>query len=113
MAGTIASFSSTAVAERELSLNQNTFEIVVHRSFFGAIVASLVLTTTQKRHHTTTDQRALPAIRNIFHFTRQNLWFYAVGLGFWNRFLRLNSPIRNALSCIVVQRKKFSLLPFA
>ncbi|WP_256439768.1 DMT family transporter [Ruegeria sp. R13_0] len=80
MTGAIASFSSMAVAGRELSLHHDTFEIMMYRSFVGVIIVALVLTATRKWHQVTTERLGLHAIRNTFHFTGQNLWFYAVGV---------------------------------
>ena len=80
MTGAIASFSSMAVAGRELSLHHDTFEIMMYRSFVGVIIVALVLTVTRKWHQVTTERLGLHAIRNTFHFIGQNLWFYAVGV---------------------------------
>ncbi len=80
MTGAIASFSSMAVAGRELSLHHDTFEIMMYRSFVGVIIVALVLTATRKWHQITTERLGLHALRNTFHFTGQNLWFYAVGV---------------------------------
>ncbi len=80
MTGAIASFSSMAVAGRELSLHHDTFEIMMYRSFVGVLIVALVLTVTRKWHQVTTERLSLHAIRNTFHFTGQNLWFYAVGV---------------------------------
>ncbi len=80
MTGAIASFSSMAVAGRELSLHHDTFEIMMYRSFVGVIIVALVLTATRKWHQVTTERLGLHALRNTFHFTGQNLWFYAVGV---------------------------------
>ncbi len=80
MTGAIASFSSMAVAGRELSLYHDTFEIMMYRSFVGVIIVAVVLTATRKWHQVTTDRFGLHALRNTLHFTGQNLWFYAVGV---------------------------------
>ncbi len=80
MTGAIASFSSMAVAGRELSLHHDTFEIMMYRSFVGVLIVALVLTATRKWHQVTTERLGLHALRNTFHFTGQNLWFYAVGV---------------------------------
>jgi len=78
MTGAIASFSSMAVAGRELSAHHDTFEIMMYRSIVGVIVVALVLTATHNWHQVTTKRLGLHAIRNTLHFTGQNLWFYAV-----------------------------------
>lgn len=78
MTGAIASFSSMAVAGRELSVTHDTFEIMFYRSLVGIIVVALVLTLTRNWHQVTTKRLGLHGIRNVVHFTGQNLWFYAV-----------------------------------
>ncbi|WP_170760282.1 DMT family transporter [Ruegeria lacuscaerulensis] len=80
MTGAIASFSSMAVAGRELSVTHDTFEIMFYRSLVGICVVSLVLTLTQKWHQVSADRLGLHGIRNLLHFTGQNLWFYAVSV---------------------------------
>ncbi|MEX0368069.1 MAG: DMT family transporter [Ruegeria sp.] len=78
MTGAIASFSSMAIAGRELSAVHDTFEIMMYRSFVGILIVSLVLTATNKWAQISTRNLGLHAVRNAVHFTGQNLWFYAV-----------------------------------
>lgn len=78
MTGAIASFSSMAVAGRELSVTHDTFEIMFYRSLVGIFVVALILTVTHNWHQVTTKRLGLHGIRNVLHFTGQNLWFYAV-----------------------------------
>ncbi|WP_171121261.1 MULTISPECIES: DMT family transporter [unclassified Ruegeria] len=78
MTGAIASFSSMAIAGRELSVTHDTFEIMFYRSLVGIVVVSLVLTLSGTWHHVTTKRIGLHCVRNVMHFTGQNLWFYAV-----------------------------------
>ncbi|MEX0319687.1 MAG: DMT family transporter [Ruegeria sp.] len=78
MTGAIASFSSMAIAGRELSAVHDTFEIMMYRSFVGILIVSLVLTATNKWAQVSTRNLGLHALRNAVHFTGQNLWFYAV-----------------------------------
>ncbi len=80
MTGAIASFSSMAVAGRELSVSHDTFEIMFYRSLVGTLIVSLALTVTGKWHHVTTNRIGLHGVRNVLHFTGQNLWFYAVSV---------------------------------
>lgn len=80
MTGAIASFSSMAVAGRELSFHHDTFEIMMYRSIVGFIVVCLALSMTRKWHQISTTRLGLHAIRNTLHFTGQNLWFYAVSV---------------------------------
>ncbi len=78
MTGAIASFSSMAIAGRELSVTHDTFEIMFYRSLVGICVVAIVLTASRKWHQVTTKRLGLHGIRNVLHFTGQNLWFYAV-----------------------------------
>ncbi|KIC42555.1 multidrug DMT transporter permease [Ruegeria sp. ANG-R] len=78
MTGAIASFSSMAVAGRELSVTHDTFEIMFYRSLVGICIVALILTASRKWHQVTTRRLDLHGIRNVMHFTGQNLWFYAV-----------------------------------
>ncbi|SLN68854.1 DMT family transporter [Ruegeria meonggei] len=80
MTGAIASFSSMAVAGRELSVTHDTFEIMFYRSLVGICVVALVLTLSRKWHQVSTYRLGLHGIRNLLHFTGQNLWFYAVSV---------------------------------
>ncbi|EEX11022.1 integral membrane protein DUF6 [Ruegeria lacuscaerulensis ITI-1157] len=80
MTGAIASFSSMAVAGRELSLIHDTFEIMMYRSIVGIFVVSTVLTATGKWRQVSTRHLGLHAVRNSLHFAGQNLWFYAVSV---------------------------------
>ena len=78
MTGAIASFSSMAVAGRELSGAHDTFEIMLYRSLFGALVIVIVITATSGWGRIARDHLGLHALRNLAHFTGQNLWFFAV-----------------------------------
>ena len=80
MMGAIAAFSSMAVAGRELSVTHDTFEIMFFRSLVGICVVSAILTLTRKWHQVSTERLGLHGIRNVLHFTGQNLWFYAIGI---------------------------------
>ena len=78
MIGAIASFSAMAVAGREVSAQLDTFELMTYRSLVGVIIVSAVLTLTRSWHKVTTDRLGLHLIRNVMHFSGQNLWFFAV-----------------------------------
>ncbi len=78
MIGAIIAFACMAVAGRTVSVALDTFEIMLYRSLFGImIVLSFArmfgtlgqVTLTRWRGH---------MVRNIAHFTGQNLWFYAI-----------------------------------
>ena len=78
MTGAIASFSSMAVAGREVSGELDTFEIMMYRSLFGVIIVVAGAWVFKTLRQINTDSFGLHAVRNLAHFTGQNLWFYAV-----------------------------------
>ncbi len=78
MTGAIVSFSSMAVAGREVSFALDTFEIMMYRSLIGIVIVVLVLVATGKLHQVTRRRLNLQFLRNLVHFTGQNLWFFAV-----------------------------------
>ncbi|MBT8417498.1 MAG: DMT family transporter [Silicimonas sp.] len=80
MMGAIVSFSSMAVAGRALSAELDTFEMMMYRSFIGLGVVLVVGTATGKLREIRVDRLPLHLLRNICHFTGQNLWFYSLTL---------------------------------
>lgn len=80
MTGAIASFSFMAVAGRELAGEYDTFEIMMYRSFVGVIIVVALTTLNKRWHEVHTQNIRQHFLRNVFHFTGQNLWFYAVAV---------------------------------
>ncbi len=80
MIGAITSFSSMAIAGRNLSGQLDTFEIMTFRSILGIVIVVSVARATGHLGDIRRDHLGLHFIRNLSHFTGQNLWFYAVGL---------------------------------
>ncbi|MEH6644960.1 DMT family transporter [Sulfitobacter sp.] len=80
MTGAIASFSFMAVAGRELAGEYDTFEIMLYRSLVGTIIVLAVTACGNRWHEIRFDQYKQHFLRNLFHFTGQNLWFYAVAI---------------------------------
>lgn len=78
MMGAVVSFSAMAVAGREMSFQLDTFEIMMYRSFIGVIIVVSVGLITGKLREVRLDKFGLHLFRNLFHFTGQNLWFYAL-----------------------------------
>lgn len=78
MMGAVCSFSAMAIAGREAGLSLDTFEIMTYRSLVGLIVVALVLSVTGRWRQVSGDRLGTHLIRNAFHFTGQNLWFFAV-----------------------------------
>ncbi len=78
MMGAVVSFSAMAVAGREMSFQLDTFEIMMYRSLIGVIIVVGIGLITGKIREVRRDQFGLQLLRNLFHFTGQNLWFFAV-----------------------------------
>jgi drug/metabolite transporter (DMT)-like permease len=67
-----------ALAGRELGATYDTFEIMMYRSAFGLLIVLAVATYVGTIKEVTTDAIGQHGLRNLVHFTGQNLWFYAV-----------------------------------
>lgn len=80
MTGAIASFSCMAIGGRELSSGYDTFEIMLYRSLVGVIIVVSLIAAQNRWTELRFDQFGRHLIRNLFHFTGQNLWFYAVAV---------------------------------
>ena len=78
MTGAIASFTIMAVAGRAISFELDTFEIMMYRSFVGVLIVAVCLTAVGKWQQVSVNHTGMHLIRNICHFTGQNLWFYAL-----------------------------------
>ncbi|KIC19305.1 MULTISPECIES: DMT family transporter [unclassified Leisingera] len=80
MVGAIVSFSAMAIAGREAGLTLDTFEIMAYRSLVGVLIVVAVLTAAGRWHQVRRQRLGVHLLRNLFHFTGQNLWFLAVTL---------------------------------
>ncbi|SPF80436.1 DMT family transporter [Pseudoprimorskyibacter insulae] len=78
MIGAVLSFTSMAIAGRAVSYNLDTFEIMMYRSFIGVTIVFALAKATGTFHHIRPNKMGLHTIRNISHFTGQNLWFYSI-----------------------------------
>lgn len=80
MIGAILSFSCMALAGREAMAVYDTFELMTYRSAVGVIVVVGTLFVTGRLDHVRYDRLGQHVLRNVAHFTGQNLWFLAVSL---------------------------------
>lgn len=80
MSGAIVSFTSMAVAGRAVSVDLDTFEIMLYRSIVGLCVVLSVASATGHLHTITRRHLNLHIVRNLGHFAGQNLWLYALTL---------------------------------
>jgi drug/metabolite transporter (DMT)-like permease len=80
MLGSAFAFSVMAIAGRELAGRHDTFEIMFWRSVIGLIIVLTTATALKRLRDIRYDRLPQHIIRNLFHFTGQNLWFYAITL---------------------------------
>lgn len=78
MSGAITSFTLMAIAGRAAALDFDTFEIMFYRSLTGILIIVSIALVRGKMGDMKTDRLGLHTIRNVAHFTGQNLWFYAI-----------------------------------
>ena len=78
MTGSIASFTAMAVAARQIKGLHDTFEIMAARSFIGFFIVIGVCAAMGKLGQIHADRLGGHGLRNVIHFTGQNLWFWAL-----------------------------------
>lgn len=78
MIGSIASFTTMAIAGRTVSAELDTFEIMLFRSVVGLSIMVVVTLTCGRLHDIRTQRLGLHVLRNMAHFAGQNLWFFAL-----------------------------------
>ncbi|OFA29773.1 multidrug DMT transporter permease [Glaciecola punicea] len=80
MLGAIFSFTTMAIAGRELSANFDTFEIMLYRSAIGLLIVLVILYASGAHSKIGIGAWRTHLVRNVFHFTGQNLWFFALSV---------------------------------
>lgn len=80
MIGSITSFTAMAVAARQINFDLDTFEIMLYRSLTGLVIMLAYISLSGTWSGISLRHSRLHLLRNIFHFTGQNLWFYAIPL---------------------------------
>lgn len=80
MLGAIASFSSMAVAGRAVTIELDTFELMLYRSIIGIVIVLGIARLAGTLSEINTQQMGLHTLRNVSHFAGQNLWFAAITL---------------------------------
>lgn len=78
MLGAIFSFSAMAIAGRAVSFELDTFELMLYRSLIGVAVVLAAARLAGQVGAIRRRRMGLHLVRNIFHFTGQNLWFFAI-----------------------------------
>jgi drug/metabolite transporter (DMT)-like permease len=79
MFGAIVSFSTMAIAGRELSAELTTFQILFFRSLAGFVLMVVLLSRTGW-WQLKTKHFAIHVIRNVAHYGGQYGWFYGIAL---------------------------------
>ena len=78
MTGAIASFTAMAIAGRAVSFDLDTFEIMTYRSLFGLGIVLIVASAAGTLRQISRRHLGIHLIRNLAHFSGQNLWFFAI-----------------------------------
>jgi drug/metabolite transporter (DMT)-like permease len=78
MTGAIAAFTAMAIATRQIKGVHDTFEILAFRSVIGCGIVVLMGLALGQLGRIRADRLGSHLMRNMFHFTGQSLWFYAV-----------------------------------
>ena len=80
MMGSVVSFSFIAIAARQVAHVHDSFEVLMVRSAVGFCLVVAVGGWTGRLGEVTTQRLPGHFLRNIVHFTGQNLWFIALTL---------------------------------
>ncbi|MFZ0098257.1 MAG: DMT family transporter [Gemmobacter sp.] len=78
MVGSILSFTAMAIAGRSVADVHDTFEVMLWRSVTGFALVVLVAGLTGQLGAVQTRNLPQHVMRNVVHFTGQNLWFWAL-----------------------------------
>jgi drug/metabolite transporter (DMT)-like permease len=78
MLGAITSFSIMAVSAREIGGVHDTFEIMAFRSLVGLGLVVAFAALRGRLGEISSARLGTHALRNVIHFTGQNLWFLAL-----------------------------------
>ena len=78
MTGAIAAFTAMAIATRQIKGVHDTFEILAYRSMIGWVIVVAMAAGFGRLTDIRTDRLPSHLVRNVFHFTGQSLWFWAI-----------------------------------
>lgn len=78
MTGAIAAFTAMAIATRQINGVHDTFEILAYRSMIGWVIVVALAAAFARLSDVRTDRLPSHVVRNVFHFTGQSLWFWAI-----------------------------------
>ncbi len=80
MSGSVVAFTAMAVSARKVSVLHDSFEILMVRSFVGFFLVLAYGFASGRMAEVSTKRLPGHFLRNIVHFTGQNLWFIALTL---------------------------------
>jgi len=80
MTGSVGAFTAMAIAGREVSGVHDTFEIMAMRSAIGLVLVMAGGALLGRLGQIGRRRLSGHFLRNLVHFTGQNLWFWALGL---------------------------------
>jgi len=80
MLGSIASFSSMAIAGRAVAPVLDTFELMTWRSIIGFFLVIGIGGVMGQLSQIRGNRLGTHLVRNVFHFAGQNLWFWALAM---------------------------------
>lgn len=78
MIGAIAAFTAMAIATRQIKGVHDTFEILAYRSMIGWVIVVALAAALARLRDIRTERLPSHVVRNVFHFTGQSLWFWAI-----------------------------------
>ncbi|WP_380052313.1 DMT family transporter [Falsihalocynthiibacter sp. SS001] len=78
MVGAVISFTVMAVSGKAVMSELDTFELMMYRSFTGVIIVVAYVILSHRGSEITTEKLGAHVVRNLFHFSGQNLWFAAI-----------------------------------
>ncbi len=107
----MVSFTLMAIAGRALAGHLDTFEIMLYRSILGIIVVTVVAWRLGTLGQINASKAKLHVVRNVCHFTGQNLWLYAVALIPLSQLFafEFSTPLWVALLAPLILQEKWSL----
>ncbi len=78
MIGAIAAFTAMAIATRQIKGVHDTIEILAYRSMIGWVIVVALAAALARLRDIRTERLPSHVVRNVFHFTGQSLWFWAI-----------------------------------
>lgn len=111
MVGSIGAFVAMAVSGRAVSANLDTFELMFYRSTIGIVLVLAAGWASNSLHRITVRRFHLQVLRNVSHFTGQNLWFWALTVIPLSQLISLEftQPIWVLLLAALVLGERFTL----